>query len=60
MMTNKDLAEYVRDLFYLEEQVLEQIPLCKLDKETTARIHDNLTEKQVILTKIISILLHTA
>ncbi len=59
MMTRKDVAEYVRDLFYVEEQVLAEIDACKLPKEIKNRLHDNVAEKQVILTKIIGILLQS-
>lgn len=59
MMTRKDLAEYVRDLFYLEEQVLTGLAQTSIDPKTKTRIHDNLAEKQVILTKIIGILLQS-
>lgn len=59
MMTRKDVAEYVRDLFYLEEQVLAEIEASKIPEATKKRLHDNVAEKQVILTKIIGILLQS-
>lgn len=57
MMTKQDVGEYFRDLFYLEEHVLDQLKLADLPQKIREQIQDNILEKQVIITKLLNLIL---
>jgi len=56
MIDNSQIKTYLRDLFYLEEDVLNLLKKTQIPKNQKNIVSDNINEKQVIITKIIHLL----
>lgn len=56
MLPNKDLKAFLRDLVYLEETAYNLSRETDLPAHVAERIRDNISEKQVILGRIMSLI----
>ncbi|MDP3985554.1 MAG: hypothetical protein Q8P82_02205 [bacterium] len=60
MITDADIKSYLRDLVYLEEEVLKRLENSSLPERFKNRIRDNVVEKQIMVTKIVALFVHDA
>ena len=58
MFEKTDIAEYIRDLFYIEEDILALLKKHPLAPKKQARYFDQTIKKQVIISKMLDLLLN--
>lgn len=56
MLTKADLKEYLKEIFYIEEDALLVAKKLAIPKQKQQRIYDNIAEKQRIVARIISLI----
>lgn len=55
MITPKDIQQYLRDLFYVEDEFLKELEQSGINAKTRQRLHDNALKKQVIIGRLINL-----
>jgi hypothetical protein len=56
MLTKAELKDYLKEIFYIEEDALMIANKVPLPTHNQKRIHDNIAEKQRIVARIISLI----